>query len=511
MNKIKQFCINQLPLLVILSCVSIYIFVHSYFFGYFISWDSTHYLRAAQSILNGNGMFTHPTWSHFYGDGYFAIWPIGYPLLIAFVAFLTGTEVYLASRILAVLLVWAIGISFAHYFGKRAWIFALVLLNVGFLRIFYFPWSETSYILMLILLSFWTSDILLAKTVRKRQYIKLTFAATFLFLSRYVGAFSIGIIGLLWLWNLYLHFTEKEELAKKRTFYLTISGAFTGLFMLGYLLLNCHMTGFITGSPNHPREGFFYTLNMLYDASLIEVNNLFGHFFSISNFALPLLLLAFLFVIYVPFRYKNALKNAQKELIIPLIFLLMGLFSWCAIVAMRFLSRFDPFNFRLLAPSSILFSIGLIGLILFCLKREKEGPVRMYPVRQVLISLALGALLFSSLMPIFQTENRSGYREMHTEVVAMHAHIPDGAAVVWGNHYLLYLREDLAFTFDLPMRLPAAMDVDGFFNYHADFSAIFLDVRGMHNHLDRTFPDNPEMQAFFRQFWYEENRFIQIR
>ena len=514
MAQLKSFFQKQPILLSILTAISLYIFVHAYFFGYFISWDSTHYLRAAQSIVNGGGMFTHPSWSHFYGEGYFAIWPIGYPLLIALVSFLTRTEVYLASVILAVLLVWAIGLLFAKYFGQKAWLYSLVMLNVGFLRIFYFTWSETVYIFALILLSFTVANILLSKAVGKRNFVLLTFSAILLFLSRYVGAFSIGVIGLLWLFYGYLSLKTKDRVAKGKLLFSTISGIFSACFMLGYLLLNRHMTGFITGSPNHPRDPFGETLLNLYEASLIEVEYVFAHFFNISplGLSLPILILAFSFVCYALFRHRQQIKAYHPDIIVPLAFLAIGSISWLSIVAMRFLSRFDPFNFRLLGPSTIVLCIGILGLLLFSFyqkfphKKDKTPS----PLKKAVLTVFFALFLFSSLIPTLTQESPSGYPQMREEVLHLHAHIPDGAAVVWGNPYLLFLRDDLAFTFDLPMRLPANMGVEGFFHYHENFSAIFLCLRGMRNHLDNTFPHNEEMQAFFRQFWYREEAFIEI-
>ena len=82
------------------SCMGIY--SEAYVKGVHITSDSAGYLREAVNIVNGNG---------FHYDGlagythWFANWPIIYPLIIAGVMLVSGTNAYLASKIVSMLMV----------------------------------------------------------------------------------------------------------------------------------------------------------------------------------------------------------------------------------------------------------------------------------------------------------------------------------------------------------------------------------------------------------------------
>lgn len=507
--RVRDFITGNLLTISILVCVSLLILAHSYFYGFFISWDSTHYLRAAQSILNGNGFFIHPEWSHFYGDGWFGVWPMGYPLLIAVVAFVTRVEVYLASVILSILIVWIIGLTFVKRFGRSAWAYALVMLNFGFLHILYFTWSEALFLLGLVLFSFWTSDVITEDTVKVSQYVKLTLGAILLFLSRYIGAFAVGVIGLLWIYNLYLFWRHRDKTAKKRLVGLTVSGGVSGIFMVVYLFLNHRMTGYITGSPAGPVDNPRWLANNLYEAQLAEMNHVFHTFVRIEplGLALPLWFLFIGFVAYGIFRGGKAIQARDKGMITPLVFLAMGVIYWCAIVFMRFIALFDNFSYRLLLPATALLFIGFIGL----LTRNQKFVAQVGRIPQGLAAVCMALFLLFSLVPTVTNPYPWGYREMRETALAAHAHIPDGAVVVWGEPHLMFLRDDLAFSFDVSNRIPEGLDVEAFFEFHADFSEIYVDIPRMRERMDSYLSDSPELLAFFEQYRYSEETFVRLR
>ena len=509
MRHAGRFAAEHLALLTILVCVSALILVRSYFYGVFISWDSTHYLRTAQEILAGNGFFAHPEWSHFYGNGWFAVWPIGYSFLIAVVAFVTRAEIYLASKLLSILVVWIIGLTFAKRFGRGAWLYALVMFHFGFLHIFYFTWSEVPFLLGLVLFSFWVSDVITEEQVKVSLYIKLTLGALLLFTSRYIGAFAFGVIGLLWLYNLYLFGKRKDNTAKKRLVGLTASGALSGAFMLGYLFLNHRMTGYITGSPNRPVDNPRWLVNNLYEAQLAEMNHVFDTFFNIEalRLALPLWSLFFGFVGYTIRKSGKAIRGRETDVITPLVFLAVGGIYWCAIVAMRFAALFDDFSYRLLFPSTALLFIGCVGLLI----RHRKPRPKPSGVPQGIIAGCLFLFVLFSLIPTVTNPHPWGYRELQRETLTAHAHIPDGAVVVWGSPNLIFLREDLAFTFDLPNRLPANLDVDGFFEMHEPFSEVHVYIPRMRAYMDSALSGHAELLAFFEQYRYSEEILVRIR
>ena len=97
--------------------------------GYLTS-DSTNYLILAQNLIDGNGYYV--TSLNWFGDGngqgrvLFAIWPIGYPTFIAFVAKLTGLSVFWASKLLNILLIGIILAMFRLMFKQNASTYGLI-------------------------------------------------------------------------------------------------------------------------------------------------------------------------------------------------------------------------------------------------------------------------------------------------------------------------------------------------------------------------------------------------
>src|SRR5699024_8572100 len=84
----------------------------------FVTSDSAHYLQLAQNIIDGNGLHTAN-----YVDGmntYFATWPVGYPLLIAVVAFILPVSVLWAAKIVNIICLGLMLVLLNRLFGERS-------------------------------------------------------------------------------------------------------------------------------------------------------------------------------------------------------------------------------------------------------------------------------------------------------------------------------------------------------------------------------------------------------
>jgi len=501
------FFAENIILLAILSAVSVCVLVLAYFDGAKVSPDSASYLRAAREILRGRGFYVHnpgglwPEW--------FSVWPIGYPFMIAAISWLTGSEIYLASKILSILIIWIIGFTLYRRHGRTAWIYALLMLGAGFLSIFYYTWSETTFILGLILFSYWVSDILAQQPITVWPYAKLTFGVLLLFLSRYVGAFALVAIGILLLYNLVLFLRYKNKQARRRALYLTASGAVSGVVILSYLLVNRAMTGYLTGSPREPIEDAGALLKNLFDAQMSEIKNVFQVFFNVESNAVALVMWGLLAAFAIFFAYK-AVKARDKAAITPLTFIAIGLMYWCSIVAMRFSAKFDAFNYRLLFPSSILIFLGCIGLFLR-VRPAKTLPRRFDRVASLLMAAVLFFLIVTtqaapSLGKI--AEGRAwGYRQWKQSIRNTYEDIPDGSVVLWGEWGLLYLRENV----DIGPVKANVPDVDAFFAQYQVFDHVYLYTPGLRQGMDGSLQGNPSLLAYFEQFRGAEEKFIIIR
>jgi hypothetical protein len=341
--------------------VALLIFAQSYFLGAYISPDSTNYLRAAQALRDGYGLHVNAA----AGDSktWFSIWPAGYPAMIAFVSLITRTEIYLASKILSVVILAFIFIILYRRFKKHAWMYALIAVNLGFLQIFYYTWSEQPFILGLLWLSFAALDIVESDTIKVHYYISITLSALWLFFSRYIGAFSAGAIGLLALLFLISGIRQKKRENVKKAILLFAAAAFASAIMAAYLFCNYKNAGFFTGTERLPITDHPLALFVqLCKAQIIEMQNVFMTFFKI-NYGIAFVLYIACAVVVFRFIHRSRRAFYTRIPVIALLFLSIGLLYWIAIVVMRFSAQFDDFTYRLLFPASALFSLGIISLI----------------------------------------------------------------------------------------------------------------------------------------------------
>ena len=133
-------------LLMLFAALTVKIMSVAYAKGVYITSDSDGYLREAVNLLAGNG-YSYDGIAGY--SSWFANWPIIYPLLIAFVALITGTNVYLASKIVAILCFGIIEIVLYIAFKKDSWLYALTLTNLGVLAMAYNTWSEIPFMVFL--------------------------------------------------------------------------------------------------------------------------------------------------------------------------------------------------------------------------------------------------------------------------------------------------------------------------------------------------------------------------
>ena len=446
---IKDNCI----LLTIFVSVALLIFAHSYFFGAYIWPDSTSYLRAAQSLRDGYGFRDNAAAGDY--SRYFSVWPIGYPAMIAFVSIITNTEIYLASKILSIVILLIVFIMLYVRFKKTAWLYGFIAINLGFLNIFYYTLSEQPFILGLIWLSFMVTDILESKRIKYSLYISIGLASLFLFITRYIGAFSIGIIGLTAIYHLVIGISKKRiENIKSALLLLTTAGIVAG-FMILYLFLNYKYSGFVTGGARNPiSENPFVLFLQLCIAQINEMQNVFGVFFRVST-GMACILYMICAVICFRFLY---IKRGSFCIYIPkpaFSFLSIGLLYWLSIVIMRFSFRFDDFSFRLLFPASALFTIGVIEIIEkyhseLIEKITREGGGKKYILAVIIVVSLLSTLARPLYNAVFEPDMNVGYTKLRSGILNELQNVPAHSLVIVTNlvhreYYVNFMRIDLLY------------------------------------------------------------------
>lgn len=355
--------------LIIFIMMAVAIVVKSYFHvtGY-LSPDSRAYLLLAQNLLEGNGYNVlyeissryslHP--NHVMDREFFAIWPAGYPTLIFFTAKLTGLSVFWASKFLSIILVGVILGIFRALFQHNAYIYGLILFFSAYIEIFSFTWSETSFITALVW--FTTSIYLFIKNPERVTllYFSIMAASLLLFMSRYIGAFSFGLIGLL---GLYYGLVKKDK--TKAMILIGIAIVNIGIMIL-YLYHNYTETGFLTGlkrmpSPETNLQLFYMLLKAMIAEILIPIH-------SMSIKAIIIFFVQFPIFGLLLWKYKNNILQTninfnKKPITLSLVFVIIGFVYLFFIILMRWVFNFESYHYRLLAPGSFLLFIGLIFFI----------------------------------------------------------------------------------------------------------------------------------------------------
>ena len=195
----KQFNYKLLLLFCILGAIVI---IRSYFDpNGAITPDSSRYLQLSNNLLNGKG-FHVISYNSPEGKTLFAIWPVGYPILIYIISKFTGLSVFWASKLLNVLVIGSCLLLLKSIFRSNAHWTGLIFFVHSFSSIYTFTWSEGSFLLFELI--FCLSIFQYIKTSGKISWLLgVLFSGLMLFFTRYIGCFSFGIVGIIALIHLY--------------------------------------------------------------------------------------------------------------------------------------------------------------------------------------------------------------------------------------------------------------------------------------------------------------------
>lgn len=417
--------INGIFLVVIFAYLVLYEIYNAYFAHLRLSPDACSYMREAANLLGGNGFYIDKLAGY---DTWFATWPIGYPILIAAATFISGHSVYLGSKLLSIALV-GFGLIVLHVrFKKEAWIFSLIYLNVGFLKIYEYTWSENPFILSLIIWGMALAAIVEETRPGKRWYVMMTFGIVGAFLTRYFGIVTILFTGFCLLLYILYYVTRNRntfvlEKIKGLLVVETVSSILVGL----YLLMNRIMEGTVSGVDRKAWWDDYNTLiKNLYEALIAEIFNatrvdivsLMPDFYPQGKAAVVLLFLTFLTIILI--------KNYQKEkkFDYKTVFIGAGVFYFFVFIIIRFYSSMDPFGSRFFAPAGMMISIGILGLI----KDKFGGGLKKFQIAVCLFLFILCGGLVQKIK--YFTVETSAYHVFYDQVVENVASIPSKGIIL---------------------------------------------------------------------------------
>lgn len=411
-----------------------YILIRSFGFSLGLSPDSTNYLREANALLKGYGFNNHAGAGQ---EGFFGIWPIGYPALIAFVALVTGFEVFYAAKIITVIVFLVMTAMFIRRFGENAWVYLLFFCNPGFIDCMHNVSSENLYLLAVLWFAFCCFDVWEGKGKENKAIIFLGISSFMAFMSRWVGAFTIGISGLLAI--LYFFGITVDKNKKKA---LKIAGVtfLNAVIILSYLFLIREKTGYFTGMYRIPSEEPKMTLlYLLIKAENAELNNAVMGIFSVNTYVFVIVAM-----VLIGYFIKKLWQDKLKDKL-PMALLLTSFIYWCGYVYTRFQTDMEPFNYRVLLPSTL--PIG-VTLTYYILKNERVLELlRSFQCsgkRKVLLILVLFALCFQlhNNCAIMGTPYNA-YETTKQEIEERYKDIPSGSLVVTEDWVINFLRMDL--------------------------------------------------------------------
>ncbi|MBM7571357.1 hypothetical protein [Aquibacillus albus] len=410
---------------------SSYLFVQSYFDpeGYLTS-DSAHYLQLAENFLAGDGMTTTDLIPGL--SGYFATWPAGYPLMIAAVAWIPGIDVFWASKIVNCLMFALCLVLLDRLFGKRAPLVALVFFISTSTEVFAYSWSEVPFIFGLIWLVYAIERYV---TTDRLVFVwHLLLAGLFLFLARYIGLIGAGIVGLVGFYFL-------SERQWKQMLLCWIAGSIPIVFAGVYLWKNYRETGQPTGMERIPRpETVQEFWEMFWRGFVAEFNVLTTSSVVFLSYSIVLLVASVL--LFVRWRHVRALFSVDREeMLIPFLFFFVGGIYFVAVVYMRWSSQFDPFNFRLLGPATMMFWLGIASWIA---QLDGSGWVRWRNALVLLFGVTFYVTVIYDSYNLMLSPSQN-YKETREQVLETYEEIPEGSIVAFETVHARYLRTDLQY------------------------------------------------------------------
>ena len=378
-NTVKKFLSQIIFLVLFWLLYGTYIIHSAYFKNIYISPDSSNYLREAEAITQGYG-FNYNGMAG--GHNHFALWPVGYPVLIALSQLIFRCNGYLASKIITILLIAFELFILARRYKSKSWLYALVLSNYGIISINRYTWSEVPFSAALLVYTLALSEITSNENCSIKHYIILAVSMICAFLSRYFGALTVMTSLLTVLILFYFSISDKSQRTsshKKRILKLSITSLISGFIMFSYLLFNKVMCGYSTGMN---RAAFTEDIRQLtvtlIKSILYEAQNIFSilayHLHLSLNYWLVIIIPVLIIFIYViAKKVISCFRN--KHLDDSAIFFLVGICYYAAFIIIRFRSTMDPFSYRFWAPASMLILMGLVSC--FCDTKLLQKSVKL--------------------------------------------------------------------------------------------------------------------------------------
>lgn len=294
--------------------------------------DALNYVSLGEHISQWQHIALRPDW----GDKYWAVFPLGYPAVIALFNVVLG-DAFIAAKFANFCLIFASVLIATHWLKLPLLIVAPLFMGATMLEILSYSWSENLFIFAHILALAALSAYLKqgTKTALFCYVAGLLLVAS----SRYIGGFTL--LGYLLVLAAGLGHEKSTRL-----FAAAIATGLCGLVFGGYLYFNLKHTGFVTGMERIPAP-----------ESVAELFQQFGMQLLVGT----ALLVPSLMVLFSCRARPAAFDwHRYKPAFAPVI---IAVFYLVVLFVLRSNSRFEQFSGRLLAPGLILLWLGFLHIV----------------------------------------------------------------------------------------------------------------------------------------------------
>ena len=439
---------GELFLVLIFATISLMIIRDAYIDGVYITADSDGYLREAVNLVAGNG-FAYDGLAGY--RSWFANWPIVYPAMIAAVMACTGFNAYLASKVVAIIILALIILVLRAFFGKSAWIYSLALFNTGIVMIFYHTWSEIPFILFMLIFALCLGRVVSEEDPPVCMYVVLAISGTLCFLTRYFGIFLWVVAGIYWLIMLINEVSKSKEKhvalrvigtfknnskLMKKLIGLALSAVISVSVYLFYLIMNKIKNGAPTGVSRSDWWDDYHTLTddlinsiitEIFNALTLDVPaNIAGLDVNLKVWVIIAVDILLVTVILNVLK-KNRAENKTEWLFHPgMVLIVTAIVYYAMFIVIRYRSSMDTFYFRFFAPATLLLVLGLICIIL-----EERRVIGMAAC--ILASVAVLALFTDCMGDIETSGGDSMYEICAAEWDVAYRDVPERSVVIWSG------------------------------------------------------------------------------
>jgi hypothetical protein len=350
------------------------IYIYCSYSGIGISPDSIMYTSAARSFAAHGTLLT-------FNHIPIVDFPVFYPTFLGIISFITRTDPVafgaVLNMVLFAVLIYTSGWIMSRFVPAShiyKWlVLAAIVLNPGLLQVYSYLWSETLFILEVLLFFIAFRQYLL--THAGKWLVAAAAIAAVACITRYAAVTIVGTGGLLLL-------LDRKLPIKKKFVHIIIYGFICISLLVANLTFNALHTGTVTG----PREPSITS----FGKNLFYFGSVFCEWMGMNptlydTFATPLAVVILVgFIAALVYNFMRRKLDSFENLAITFA-LVYGLF----IVLSSTFSRYERINPRLLAPMYIPALWGYTSWGMLALKRIAEKRVRM-AVAAVFILLMLG-------------------------------------------------------------------------------------------------------------------------